>query len=73
MLNELVTRHNLIKDNSIFIGDSPSDIDAAKLIGLTSAAVGYGYYKKEELIQSSPDFYFETVDELCDLLLTIIN
>ena len=73
MLNELVIKYKLIKNNCIFIGDSPSDIDAAKLVGLSSVAVGYGYYEKKELMRSFPDFYSETVDELSSLLLTNLN
>jgi phosphoglycolate phosphatase len=73
MLNELVIKFNLIKNNCIFIGDSPSDILAAKLVGLSSIAVGFGYFKKDELLQSSPDNYFETVCELSDYLLMNLN
>jgi phosphoglycolate phosphatase len=70
MLNEIIIKNNLSKKNCIFIGDSPSDVGAAKQVALTSVAVGYGYYEREELIQSFPDFYIETVTELSDLLIT---
>lgn len=73
MLGELLIKFSLIKHNCIFIGDSPSDIDAARQVGLSSIAVGYGYYEKEELLKYCPDFYVDTVDELSDLLFKTLN
>jgi len=70
MLNEIIKNNHLFKKNCIFIGDTPSDVSAAKQVALTSVAVGYGYSGREELIQSFPDFYIETVAELSDLLIT---
>ena len=73
MLQELLSKFGLNKKKCIFIGDSPSDIEAAKLVGISSIAVGYGYFLKEALIQSSPDNFVETVNELTNLIIKQIN
>jgi len=73
MLNELVAKFKLNKNSCIFVGDSTLDIYAAKQAGIFSIAVGYGYYEKEELRQSLPDIFVETVNELSDYLFTNRN
>jgi len=73
MLYELVSRYQLQLEHCLFIGDAPSDVLAAQNAGMMSVAVGYGYYSREELLQSLPDYYTETVAELSELLLTTLN
>jgi phosphoglycolate phosphatase len=72
MITLLMTKNRLFQNNCIFVGDSPSDVDAAKHTGITSIAVGYGYCNEEELLRANPDFYVETVEKLSDILLTTL-
>lgn len=52
-------------DDFYFIGDSVSDIRAARAAGIWSVAVGWGHQSLGKLILEQPDF---TVDEPKDLL-----
>lgn len=55
--------------NSWLIGDRRFDISAAKLNGLSSIAVLWGYGSKQELEQHQPDYFVSKPDEI----ITIIN
>lgn len=48
----------------LFVGDSSSDMEAARRAGIASCAVTYGYGKREELTLWKPDFW---IDRLTDL------
>ncbi len=52
----------------IMIGDRYHDIRGAKLAGIPSAAVLYGYGTREELLNESATVYLETPDELISLI-----
>jgi phosphoglycolate phosphatase len=49
----------------LFVGDSESDMDAARRAGVKSAAVTYGYGRREDLAQWTPDYW---ITDLRDLL-----
>ncbi|MBO0822257.1 MAG: HAD hydrolase-like protein [Actinobacteria bacterium] len=53
---------------SIYIGDTESDILAAHAVPIDSAAVGYGYQIRSQVIRSQPTFYLETPDELATFI-----
>ena len=50
---------------SIYIGDSPFDIEAGAAAGMTTAAVAWGVFGREALLAAGPDFW---LDEPRDLL-----
>ncbi len=52
-LRELSPRDS--QELTYVIGDSPSDIQAAKELGLYSIAVATGHYRLEELARENPD------------------
>ena len=52
---------------AIMVGDTIFDIEGARNVGVEVIAVGYGYGKKEELLQA--DYLAETVEDLKNLLL----
>ena len=46
--------HSSLPEKTYVIGDTPSDIQAAKKLGLRSVAVATGQYSREELMQERP-------------------
>jgi phosphoglycolate phosphatase len=50
--------------NTIFIGDSTSDMEAAKRAGIPSCAVTYGYGERAELAKWSPNYWLDDLREL---------
>lgn len=48
----------------IMVGDSFSDIDAGKALGMRTVAVTYGYGDPQQLRESGADAYVDTVEEL---------
>ncbi len=51
-------------DESVYIGDSPFDIQAGQAAGMMTAAVGWGMFAPVRLKELEPDFYFEKPDEI---------
>ena len=54
---------------SIYVGDSPVDIQAGAAAGMATAAVAWGVFGKEALMAVAPDFWVEAPHELLDLCL----
>lgn len=52
------------KEECLFVGDSAADMEAAKRAGVKSCAVTYGYGKREDLAQWSPDYWVNDLQEL---------
>lgn len=46
-------------DQAAFIGDSSADLEAGRKAGMRTAAVSWGYQRREDLRQSGPDFLFD--------------
>ncbi len=71
--NEILAQ--LIGDNGwdrrrcLMIGDTCYDIDGARDNGVDILAVTYGFQKKSELINASPDFLADSPGEIAELLL----
>ncbi len=53
----------------LMIGDRYHDIRGAKLAGVSSAAVLYGYGSNDELLEEAPDLFINTPYELTSLLI----
>jgi HAD superfamily hydrolase (TIGR01509 family) len=49
----------------LFVGDSESDVEAARRAGVKSAAVTYGYGNRDDLVRRMPDYW---IADLRDLL-----
>lgn len=56
-------------DGVLMVGDRLYDIDGAKLAGMDSAGVLWGYGTREELTAHGATYLFETPDKLGDFLL----
>lgn len=54
----------------IMIGDRKYDIEGAKIIGIDSAGVLYGYGSLDELSDAGADYILENVEDICTLLLS---
>jgi pyrophosphatase PpaX len=54
---------------SIYVGDSPVDIQAGAAAGMATAAVAWGVFGKEALLAVAPDYWVEEPHELLDLCL----
>jgi 2-phosphoglycolate phosphatase len=48
----------------LFVGDSPSDMEAGRRAGVKTCAVTYGYGKREALAQFEPDFWIDDLRNL---------
>ena len=60
---------NLDKTKTLFIGDSPLDIIAGKSAGVKTAAAVWGSVEIEKLLNSDPDFVFESPEEFMAFIL----
>ncbi|HDY69549.1 MAG TPA: HAD family hydrolase [Actinobacteria bacterium] len=60
-------RLDLLTDESVYIGDSPFDIEAGHAACVATAAVGWGLFTPVRLKEMEPDFYFEEPDEILQL------
>lgn len=70
MIDHLIKKHNLRKENTIMIGDTDSDIIAAHKNSILSVGVGYGYGDKSRIISVNPDYFFDNVDQLSRFLIS---
>jgi phosphoglycolate phosphatase len=51
-------------DRTYYIGDTTGDIKEARLAGVRTVAVTWGWHSKEKLEKVGPDYLIDTVDEL---------
>ena len=54
---------------SIYVGDSPFDIQAGAAAGMTTAAVAWGVFGRDVLLAAGPDFWLDEPRELLALCL----
>jgi pyrophosphatase PpaX len=57
------------KEQAVYVGDSPFDVEAAKAAGLTSVAVSWGAFSEDTLRDAGPDHLVPDVDAAVDVLL----
>lgn len=68
VLGQKIESLNLIKADTVFIGDTPHDIEAARTARVKSIAVNYGYSSVEKLDAALPDKSVSSVQQLADHL-----
>ncbi|MFH1181438.1 MAG: HAD-IA family hydrolase [Candidatus Woesearchaeota archaeon] len=56
------------RENTLFIGDEVSDIEAAKRAGVKIAAVTWGFNSKELLEKGKPDYLIDKPEQLLKLI-----
>lgn len=60
---------NVPKEEAVYVGDSPFDVQAAKAAGLRSVAVSWGAFSEDTLRQAEPDHLVPDIDSAVDVLL----
>lgn len=71
MLSYLIKKRSLSQRDTLFVGDSAEDMQAAYSNNLISVAVLGGYGTKEELRESKPDYFLEQTKDLLSIILAI--
>jgi phosphoglycolate phosphatase len=59
---------HLEPQEALMVGDRKFDIQGARLNGIDSLAVSFGYGSREELLNSQPQYMVDSVEELWQLL-----
>lgn len=67
-LKKMITSYNFDLNDVIYIGDEARDIEAARRIGIKSAAVTWGYNSRKALSAEKPDYLLTRPEELLELL-----
>ncbi|MDD5659175.1 MAG: HAD-IA family hydrolase [Actinomycetota bacterium] len=65
---KLLKKHNLSKDEILYVGDEVRDIIACKRIGVKIAAVSWGFDSADSLSDSNPDYLFNKPSDLSSCL-----
>jgi len=73
VLKRVIAHHKLDPLRVFYIGDETRDIEAAKIAGIKSIAVTWGYNTKEILVKSNPDFLCESTDALKETIMKCNN
>ncbi len=55
-------------DDAVMVGDGVNDLLAARAASVRCCLVGYGYGKKQTLIEAGPDFFADTVEDLEEII-----
>jgi len=66
-LKNLIQKNSFSFDQILYIGDEIRDILAARKLGVTMAAVGWGYNSTDALQKHHPDFMLTRPQDLLDL------
>jgi phosphoglycolate phosphatase len=61
---KILKGHSLEKDETCYVGDEDRDVEAAKKVGVRSAAVTWGFNSRNRLISVGPDFIVNKPSEL---------
>jgi pyrophosphatase PpaX len=56
-------------EGSLYVGDSPVDIEAGRAAGMATAAVAWGVFSPEALLAAGPDYWLDEPAELLALCL----
>ena len=66
-LNNLLIKHRLDPEETIYIGDEVRDIEAAKKAGIKIISVSWGFNSAKLLQKAKPDFLINKPKELLQL------
>jgi phosphoglycolate phosphatase len=55
-------------DGAMFIGDTSSDVRAARETSITSVAVTWGHHSRQKLVEARPDYLVNSPEELLSVL-----
>jgi phosphoglycolate phosphatase len=68
LLRRLLEEQSLDPATTVMVGDRNFDIEAARVNGVTSIAVTYGYGTSEEIESARPDYTCHAVEDLLPIL-----
>jgi HAD superfamily hydrolase (TIGR01549 family) len=63
-LNKIIKKHNLNKNEVIYIGDEVRDIEACKQSKIKIVSCSYGYNSKSLLEKSNPNYLIDNIKDL---------
>jgi phosphoglycolate phosphatase len=63
-INYALEKWNFSRDETYFIGDTRGDMKEAKMAGVKTVGVTWGWHPRERLEKASADFLFDTPHEL---------
>ena len=73
MMQEVIDEYKLSKDEVIYVGDAPTDIDAARQVGVKIASVLYGTRIEEEAVKAkNPDAICYSIEDVKKYLTSLI-
>lgn len=78
LLIEALTQTNTRPENSVFIGDTNSDIRAGKNVAralgspVKTIAIGWGIGTEKRLMQENPDAFVRNIDDLTGVVLDLL-
>ena len=67
-LKKLMKKERIRAADVIYFGDEARDVEAAKKVGVTCVAVGWGYNYPQALKQAGPDHLAETPEKLLKII-----
>lgn len=68
ILEKIVKKKNLKKENVYYIGDEVRDIEAAKTAGVKIISVSWGYNSKKLLNKYEPDFIIDKPEDITRII-----
>ena len=71
LLRGLELAGDVPREQAVYVGDSPFDVQAAKAAGLTSVAVSWGAFSEDTLREAEPDHLVPDIDATVDVLLRL--
>ncbi len=66
---DIIDRLGAKCENTVFVGDSDTDIKTGKNANIATVAVTWGYRSRDLLASSGADYMADTVDELTEILI----
>lgn len=73
MMQEVIDEYKLSADEVIYIGDAPTDIDAARQVGVKIASVLYGTRIEEDAVKAkNPDAICYSIEDVKKYLTSLI-
>lgn len=68
LLTNILNKLNLKAEDGIYVGDSIVDLETARNASMKCVIFSFGYGDQKEIIDSSPDFYFDKFEQLNEIL-----
>ena len=67
-LKDMVKKHSLNSDETLYVGDTSGDVEAGKEAGVKTAGISWGLQCEENLAKSKPDILVKNIKELVEIV-----